>query len=181
MHEAPPAKHFKSSACWPRYILSWTFLVDFYIGHWNFNIFAPTGWLLRLFYNLDPFEICSDVKPREGKPVFRSVLVLSWFSQEHSFLAQWRKPYMPWLCLGAPLSVVHWYDMVGLVWVTVRKILPYHTLTLIPLPLVHCLVWLSRVRSNPTAHFCAMPTFNRVHSCAGPSPSGHPAKIWIGV
>ena len=41
-----------------------------------------------------------------------------------------------------------------------------HTLTLIPLPLVHCLVWLSRVRSNPTAHFCAMPTFNRVHSCA---------------
>ena len=73
---------------------------------------------------------------------------------------------MPWLCLGAPLSVVRWYDMVGLVWVAVHKILPYHTLTLIPLPLVHCLVWLSRVRSNPTAHFCAMPTFNRVHSCA---------------
>ena len=60
MHEAPPAKHFKSSACWPRYILSWTFLVDLYIGHWNFNIFAPTGWLLRLFYTLDPLEICSD-------------------------------------------------------------------------------------------------------------------------
>ena len=94
------------------------------------------------------------------------VLVFSWFSQEHSFLAQWRKPSMPWLCLGAPLSVVRWYDMVGLVWVTVHKILPYHTLTLIPLPLVHCLVWLSRARSNPTAHFCAMPTFNRVHSCA---------------
>ena len=144
MHEAPPAKHFKSSACWPRYILSWTFLVDLYIGHWNFNILAPTGWLLRPFYTLDPLEICSDGKPREGNPYL--VLVFSWFSQEHSFLAQWRKPSMPWLCLGAPLSVVRWYDMVGLVWVTksFRTILwrwyLYHS----------CIVWSGCQESDQT-------------------------------
>ena len=143
MHEAPPAKHFKSSACWPRYILSWTFLVDLYIGHWNFNIFAPTGWLFETFLYSWPFR---DLFWWEGKPVFRSVLVLSWFSQEHSFLAQWRKPPMSWLCLRAPLSVVRWYDMVGLVWVTksFRTILwrwyLYHS----------CIVWSGCQESDQT-------------------------------
>ena len=74
------------------------------------------------------------------------VLVFSWFSQEHSFLAQWRKPSMPWLCLGAPLSVVRWYDMVGLVWVTksFRTILwrwyLYHS----------CIVWSGCQESDQT-------------------------------
>ena len=53
---------------------------------------------------------------------------------------------MPWLCLGAPLSVVRWYDMVAFVWVTKY----FHTI-LWRWYLYHsCIVWSGCQESDQT-------------------------------
>ena len=180
MHEAPPAKHFKSSACWPRYILSWTFLVDLYIGHWNFNIFAPTGWLLRLFYTLDPLEICSDVKPREGKPVFSFGVLLV---QSRTFIPGTVEETLHALIMSRSASVSRalvWYGWFGLGDSAQNPSIPYFDVDTFTTRALFGLDVKSPIKPY-SALLCNAYIQSRPLVCSGPSPSGHPAKIWIGV